>query len=186
MRHLAELRRSATQCAEAAVLARAVAQQQAGDAKWLQQHVARQERRLAREAEQREQQQEQYSLDIMDAVHGEVGAERAVVTPVRGVGSAPPASPLLQYSDARGLVFTRPRPISGAAARRSAQLGRIRAFSPTNMAEKKAGSASFTVSIDRTAPRVIATSGLMTDDDGDDWEVQRDLMSLWESSQVTT
>ena len=186
MRHLAELRRSATQCAEAAVLARAVAQQQAGDAKWLQQHVARQERRLAREAEQREQQQEQYSLDIMDAVHGEVGAERAVVTPVRGVGSAPPASTLLQYSDARGLVFTRPRPISGAAARRSAQLGRIRAFSPTNMAEKKAGSASFTVSIDRTAPRVIATSGLMTDDDGDDWEVQRDLMSLWESSQVTT
>jgi hypothetical protein len=188
-RHVARLRRRAIQSSEAALLARVVAQTQRGDARRLRQHVKRQERRLQQEAEMREQLQQQqpsgqrawHSLNQGRDVS--VAQYHNTMTPARASCTTRGPSPLLQYSDARGLVFTRPRPISREAAqrRRAAQTAQPRPLSP-----EEAEGVRYRVSpatIDRTALSTSVRSALADDED---WEVQRDLMSLWESSRVTT
>ncbi|KPI89250.1 hypothetical protein ABL78_1583 [Leptomonas seymouri] len=189
-RHLTQCRRSATQSAEAALLARAVAGSQRSDAALLAQHIHRHEQRLKREAELREQRQEQQLWQSRNRLVNNASsarylsdAEQNAATPVRSSARRCDAS-FLQYSDARGLVFSRPRPVAREAVRLSSQQQpeRTRMFSAKNT--KEDGTVGCVV-VDSTDCAAINRSMRSTTEE-EDWEVQRDLMSLWESSRVTT
>ncbi|KPA79448.1 hypothetical protein ABB37_05286 [Leptomonas pyrrhocoris] len=191
-RHLSRLRRTATQRAEAALLARAVAKSQDSDAAWLARHVRRQEQRLTREAELREEQlqQQQQSWQHVggraNKAHTSIDTAVPTATPERSSNRGRDASTSLQYSDARGLVFTRPRPIAREAVRRPApqRLDPIHAGAPRNGTEEEKSVDGVSVaSIDRTVLQNLTRSAAGEDEE---WAVQRDLMSLWESSRLTT
>ncbi|CBZ34679.1 hypothetical protein, conserved [Leishmania donovani] len=177
--HTSQLRREAAQSAEAALLSQLIRASRREDAQSLADHVRRQEARAMRLADSRQHENNDAVASEEAQRHGGRRESEITATLPRHVES-PTDFARRQYSNPEGLVLTRPRHSSdkrstGVALTRSLGEGRTRSISVSRSERGGAGRTPI-ASIEHTT---TATA------DPSEWAVQRDLMSLWESSRMS-
>ncbi|CAG9575057.1 conserved hypothetical protein [Leishmania major strain Friedlin] len=177
--HTSQLRREAVQSAEAALLSQLIRASRREDAQSLADHVRRQEARATRLADSRRQDKSGV-VASEEAQRHEGQRESEITATLPQHVESPTDFSRRQYSNPEGLVLARPcrssdQRSTGVTLTRPLGEGRTRSISVSRSERGGVGRTPI-ASIERTT---TATA------DSSEWAVQRDLMSLWESSRMS-
>ncbi|KAI5690218.1 hypothetical protein MNV84_04378 [Leishmania braziliensis] len=185
--HTSQLRHKAVLSAEAALLSHLLSANRREDAQWLAGHVRRQEARVTHMADRRQHYGSgSGGADLPEERQRRGGRREKGITetPARPAES-PAGFSRLQHSNPEGLVFTRPRHAKGKGNTNTAPTSPLGAGHTQLVAvscrERGCPDVAGRMSIASIERTMTATAT----EDSPEWVVQRDLMSLWESSRMS-